>query len=89
MSENEKDQWYTNKDLFEQIMALQQEMRETRAIIKKYNGLYEKVHDVQLKVQRIENETIGKNKVREGIRLWGGWIFSLITLVILLYNEFL
>lgn len=86
MSENEKDQWYTNKELFEQIMSLQQEMRETRAIIKKYNGLYDKVHDVQQKVQRIENEESGKQDLSETIREWGGWIFSFITLIILLYT---
>lgn len=84
----DKDQWYTNKELFEQIIALQQEMRETRAIIKKYNGLYEKVHEVQQKVQKIEAESKGKRDLSETIREWGGWLFAFITLIILLYTTF-
>jgi hypothetical protein len=89
VSERDNGQWYTNKDLFELINALQAEMRETRAIIKKYNGLYEKVDTVRHKIEQIEYEQTGKNKTKEAIRQWGGWIFGLITLIVLLYTTFL
>lgn len=88
MSDHEK-QWYSNKDLFEQIFALQIEMRDTRSIIKRYNGLYEKVHEVSEQVNRIERTEQGKNKVLNSIRQWGGWIFGLVTLIVLLYTTFI
>lgn len=92
-------QWYSNKELFEminetnqklfqQIIELQKEMKETRAIIKKYNGLYEKVHIVEKRVEQIESEQEGKRSAQENFIKWGGWIFSLITLLILMYSTF-
>lgn len=88
MADRENNQWYTNKDLFEQINALQAEMRETRAIIKRYNGLYEKLDNVKKKVDRIESEQQGRNEIKEAIRQWSGWIFGLVTLIILIYTTF-
>ncbi|RFA33961.1 hypothetical protein CAI16_13080 [Virgibacillus dokdonensis] len=84
-------QWYTNKELFEQIAAIQgefkdlrHEMQETRNMIKKYNGLREELGVVKEKVERIEAKTEGKFTVLEAIRLWGGWLFAFITLLILI-----
>lgn len=82
------EQWYSNKDLFEQITALQAEMRETRTIIKRYNGLYEKLDNVTRKVEYIEAEQEGKMKLQDAIISWGGWIFGLISLIILIYTTF-
>lgn len=88
----EQEQWYSNKDLFEQINELKYEMKETRNLIKQYNGLREKLGDVQEKVKKVEGkvdkieaESSGKNKVFEGIRKWGGWICTLISLAILIF----
>ncbi|QGH34622.1 hypothetical protein GI584_11520 [Gracilibacillus salitolerans] len=57
MSDN---QWYTNKDLFELINNmssdfhdLRSEMKETRNIIKKYNGLREELGIVKDKVEKM------------------------------------
>lgn len=79
-------QWYTNKDLFEQINSLSKEMQVTRNIIKKYNGLREKLGQVEEKVNHIESLTKGKQSIGLAIREWGGWIFALITLAILIYR---
>lgn len=84
----ENNQWYSNKDLFEQINELKIEMRETRQMIKKYNGLYSKVDNIERKVTEIESQQLGKMKLQENIIAWGGWIFSLITLLILMYSTF-
>lgn len=91
----EQEQWYSNKDLFEQITDLKYEMKETRNLIKQYNGLREKLGDVQEKVKKVEGkvdkieaESSGKNKVFEGIRNWGGWLFALISIVILVFTTF-
>ena len=88
MPDKDNSQWYSNKDLFELINALQAEMRETRAIIKRYNGLYEKLGNVKKKVDRIESEQQGRNEIKEAIRQWSGWIFGLVTLIILIYTTF-
>lgn len=82
-------QWYTNKELFELINDLQVEMRETRAIIKRYNGLYERLGHVEKKIEFIEAEQRGKNKVKQGIIAWGGWLFGLVSLLIMIYTTFL
>lgn len=85
------EQWYTNKDLFEQIFAIQSdfrdlrsEMRETRNVIKKYNGLREELGTLKEEVDEIKAIQKGKNSVGEAIRNWGGWLFALITLLVLL-----
>lgn len=82
------NQWYSNKELFEKIVELQREMQETRAIIRRYNNLYEKVYNVQERIQKIEAETEGKKEFGQLIREWGGWIFGLVTLIILIYTTF-
>jgi hypothetical protein len=92
---SDKEQWYTNKDLHAQITSLSgqikdlgHEMKETRTMIKQYNGLREKIGIVEEKVEKIEAKTEGRKSVGEAIRLWGGWLFALITLVILLIDKF-
>lgn len=82
------EQWYTNKELFEQINALRYEMQETRNIIKKYNGLREELGKIKDDVEEMKARTEGKLSVLEAIRNWGGWLFALITLLVLLRNNF-
>jgi len=84
--EDENKQWYNNKELFEQIIGLQQEMRETRTIIKKYNSLYDKVNDSTRRIDQIESRKKANKEFSEGIIQWGGWLFGLITLVVLLLS---
>src|SRR5699024_11776539 len=69
------EQWYTNKELFEQLNAMQQdftslrhEMKETRNIIKRYNGLREELGGLKEKVEKMQAIQQGKNKVGEAIR---------------------
>ena len=88
------EQWYTNKELFEQLNAMQKdfhdlrsEMRETRNVIKKYNGLREEMGIVKEKLNRMEAKAQGRLSVGEAIRQWGGWLFALITLAVLLANN--
>ena len=46
MSEKQ-EQWYTNKDLFEQTQQLRDELKFTQIAIKKYNGLHEKLDSIE------------------------------------------
>jgi len=88
------EQWYTNKELFELINELQKdfrdlrsEMRQTREIIKQYNGLRKELGQVRLEIDQMKSKMTGKQMVWEAIRNWGGWLFALITLLILLKNN--
>jgi hypothetical protein len=85
---SDQEQWYSNKDLFEQINNLRNEMLETRNLIKQYNGLREKVDVVENEITVMKAEAKGKNKVSDGIRNWGGWIIGLISFAILLLTTF-
>jgi len=76
------EEWYSNKELFEQIQALRSEMLETRTLIKQYNGLREIVDEVKDKVEDIESHAKGRNSTLEAIRLWGGWLIALIALIL-------
>ncbi|WP_077319133.1 hypothetical protein [Virgibacillus proomii] len=91
----EREQWYTNKELWEQLNSLRadfkdfrHEMQETRNVIRKYNGLREELGVVKEKVERIEAKTEGKKTVLEAVRLWGGWLFAFLTLIILMIQHF-
>lgn len=75
------EEWYSNKELFEQILALRSEMSETRTLIKQYNGLREIVDVVKDKVEDMEAHTKGRNSTLEAIRLWGGWVVAIIALI--------
>lgn len=98
---DDKNQWYSNKDIFERFMAmsielqeLRGEMRETRTLIKQYNGLREEIEKVKKdtavsseKIKTILSVQSGRSGAFENLRNWGGWVFGLITLIILLYNQ--
>ncbi len=102
MPESEAHQWYTNKELFEQLGSLKGEftdlrsdMKETRALIKQYNGLREEIgqvreenEEIRKQLQSIIDEEEGKNQFLESFRQWGGWLFALLTLVILIFTTF-
>ena len=64
------------------IQSLRAEMRETREIIRRYNGLREELYKVKDKVEEMEAKSQGKNAVFEAIRNWGGWIVAILTFLI-------
>src|SRR5699024_292355 len=91
---NVEEQWYSNKDLFEQITAIQNdfkdlrvEMKETRAIIRQYNGLREELGQVKKDIADMQSKNKGKKMLSEAIRLWGGWLFAFITVVLMLVEK--
>lgn len=96
MSDEEKNQWYTNKDLFEQINGLRAEMQETRFMIKKYNGLREEVgkarneinevkkqtNKVKKEVETLQAQAKGRSSVWKDIRVWVSLAFSFCMLIV-------
>lgn len=98
---DESNQWYTNKELFERlgdlkddVSELRTEMKETRALIKSYNGLREEIEkmreeneDIKTQVQVMISKELSKNHTLDEVRNWAGWLFGLITLLVLLYRQ--
>jgi len=95
MSEEEKSQWYSNKELFEQITGmkdefneLRSEMRETRSLMKQYNGLRERIgqleqknDDVSKELSDMKAKKSGKQAFIDGIGKYGGWLFGVAGIV--------
>lgn len=73
-------------DTKKEFSDLKTEMRETREIIKRYNGLRERIDDLTQKVNNLEAKAKGRFSVWEGIKSWGGWIISIITLLIAIWK---
>lgn len=83
---DEKD-WYNNKELYEMIQGLKEDFQDfrsdlktTREVIKKYNGLRSDLAEVIQKVKSIEERSAGRNQVLEIILKWGGWIVAIFAL---------
>ena len=91
----EKEQWYSNKDLFEKIQKLSDELQETRQLVVKYNNLVEKLYRVEEKteentreVKNLANEvnemkytTKGKSSAYEMVRNWTPWLITIATIL--------
>lgn len=86
---SEKNQWYSNKDLYELINNLQFELQETRTAIKKYNGLYSKLNAVREDVDEIKAIQEGKQQFSEQIKGWSGWIVSIVTFIFMLIKFYI
>ena len=75
---DEKDQWYSNKELHEMITGLKVELVETRRVVRAYNGLRQQLNDVCEAVEIIKAEGTGKNKLAGGIAMTIGIVGTLI-----------
>lgn len=87
------ENWYTNKELFEQInnvskdfTEMRAEMRETRMMIKQYNGLREKFDEVEKRQNHIESVVEGRKQVGTTIKEWGGWAVGIAALIARLFG---
>lgn len=80
----EKNQWYTNKDLFEMIQSLVKEMGKTQQIIKKYNGLHERVQEHDDYIREQQGKGSGRQSVEAAFLRWGGWLVGAAALIITL-----
>lgn len=91
MPEGNKD-WYSNKELFESIGDLKEEIMETRHLISRYNDLYhqtkennndikivkEEVKKVHIEVNKIKHEATGKIKLFNMVTQLSGWFVAII-----------
>jgi len=78
--EQEKQGWYSDREMFEMIQGLTIELTETRTTIKKYNGLWE--NRVDRRLTAIEQRSKWRASIFRAIRDWGGWLVGVGGLVI-------
>lgn len=74
------DNWYSNKEIFEMLQGLKNELQETRVIIRQYNGLRKDLAETMKRVAAIEQQNIGKSQVGTSIREWTGWVIAILAL---------
>lgn len=86
----DKNQWYSNKDLFEMIAefkkeveTLRLEMNETKTLIRDYNGLRDTINRVENKVIDLESKHNAKYTSKKE---YIGYIFAIISIIFTLYN---
>lgn len=87
-----QDNWYSNKELFEmidgfknEVTDLRLEMRETKTLIRDYNGLRKNLNENTRKVSELEK------KVETGIdnrKEYIGYIIAAISTLFLILNYF-
>ena len=86
----EKEQWYSNKDLFEMLEGFKQEvaelrleMRETKTLIRDYNGLRENVNEASERINKIEEKINTQSSSRTE---YIGYIIAVISIIFLFLN---
>lgn len=86
----EKEQWYTNKELFEKIeklsvdiSGLRIEMKETKTLIRDYNGLRENINEVNERMRAVEKRMDTNTSNRKE---YIGYIIAAISTLFLLLN---
>ena len=72
-----REQWYSNKEIFEMVQELRDELKTTREIVKKYNGIREDLNWCVLKLQSHNTTKEARYTIIEGFREWGGWLVAL------------
>jgi hypothetical protein len=86
-------QWFDNKALYLMLQELKGDMqtmslelKQTREIVAKYNGLRERIEDCSDEIEAMKNKAVGQSSVGNAVRAWGGWIFGLVSLGIAFYK---
>jgi len=72
VTDNEKGQWYSNKDLYEMMVELGKglektnaELSKTQTLIRDYNGLRERLHECEQRIDQVTGQRSG------GQAMWG------------------
>lgn len=86
----EKQNWYSNKELFEMMEELKGdmtdlrlEMKETKTLIRDYNGLRKDVIETDKKISKLESKVKTHTSNR---REYIGYIIAAISILFLILN---
>lgn len=82
----EKEQWYSNKDLYEMVRDLREEVQTMIRVAKEYNSLRETLNDCIRRITAIEERALGRYSAGKAVREWGGWIVAILAFLYTLYK---
>lgn len=82
----EKEQWYSNKDLYEMVRDLREEVQTMIRVVKEYNGLRETLNDCIRRITAMEERALGRYGAGKAVREWGGWIVAILAFLYTLYK---
>ena len=92
MSQEEKD-WFSDREMFNMIQDVKhelsttrEELSATRESIRRYNGLWEKLADVEIRLVKLEQAKIEGIHMLKNFFAWCGWVVGIIGMLITLYN---
>ena len=75
----EEKPWYTNKDLFEMLTGLKDELRETREVVREFNTIQKQVTELMVRVSALEVSRVERYNVGKTVREWGGWLVAIAS----------
>lgn len=81
-----QSEWYTNKEIYQMMLDLKADLQETRIAVKQYNGLRQKIFDIETHIANCKSYRSGKYAVGQAIRDWAGWIIAIVMAGINIVN---
>jgi hypothetical protein len=75
-----KEEWYSNKDIFEMVQALRDELQETRNAVRKYNNLVGRLAELENWRIEVESRYLEREQIKGQFLRWGGWIIAALSL---------
>ena len=82
MLDGNKEQWFSNKDLFLMLQELREELKETREVVNKYNGIRSDLNWCVERLQKHKTTKEARYTLLSGIREWGGWVVAIGVLLL-------
>ena len=77
-----KEQWYSKKDIFEMVQGLKDELGQTREIIRQYNNIREDLDWCIKEIRGIASQGKGQADFVNELKFWSGWIAAIIAITL-------
>ena len=68
--------FFSNREIYEMLQGLKDELQETRHLVRQYNGLLERVSCLAQRVAEVEAAAKGAAEFEARIVKWGGFIIG-------------
>lgn len=88
-----RENWYTNKEIFEMVQELRDEMSETRRVLHQYNDMQKDLAWAVECITQMQAAQHGRSSFQHGrssfiiaMREWGGWLVALAILLLKLWD---
>lgn len=83
MTEDKRTEWYSNRELYDQIGDLRNTLSEAMILMRQYNGLREETNRIMIRMNNFERQFgehcqyhDNRTDFVNGLRIWGGWIVA-------------